>query len=251
MVRLGPPRDAAAGRRGDGAAAAAVPQSRDKIFASHHRVCDLRVVHGARLPRRPVAAVDLALEARGPRWGWGCGAAAAGGRVAAPTRPGGADRPRDKNHRHWWIGFSTGSHASMRDDLRCYYLLYGARYVAGFISVYFEPRRKDYVEMQLHHVVTVAVVAISCVRRAGLMKCDAAAAPDVDRSRTRVAAAAPDVDSPRGDGSRRRRGRVLDSPWRRGDDERARARARALGCFDRGVGRFIHITRPREQMLSG
>mmetsp|Transcript_26561 Transcript_26561/g.81677 ORF Transcript_26561/g.81677 Transcript_26561/m.81677 type:complete len:331 (+) Transcript_26561:952-1944(+) len=63
--------------------------------------------------------------------------------------------------KHWWIGFSTGSHASMRDDLRCYYLLYGARYVAGFISVYFEPRRKDYVEMQLHHVVTVAVVAIS------------------------------------------------------------------------------------------
>ena len=63
--------------------------------------------------------------------------------------------------KHWWIGFSSGSHAAMRDDLRCYYLLYGARYVQGALSVLLEPKRKDFVEMQLHHVVTVAVVAIS------------------------------------------------------------------------------------------
>mmetsp|Transcript_3766 Transcript_3766/g.11151 ORF Transcript_3766/g.11151 Transcript_3766/m.11151 type:complete len:349 (+) Transcript_3766:176-1222(+) len=63
--------------------------------------------------------------------------------------------------KHWWIGFSSGSHAAMRDDLRCYYLLYGARYVQAGVSVILEPKRKDFVEMMLHHAVTVAVVAIS------------------------------------------------------------------------------------------
>lgn len=63
--------------------------------------------------------------------------------------------------KHWWIDFSSGSHALMRNDLRCYYLLYGARYVQGGLSVLLEPKRKDFVEMVLHHVVTVAVVAIS------------------------------------------------------------------------------------------
>ena len=63
--------------------------------------------------------------------------------------------------KHWWIDFSSGSHAAMRDDLRCYYLLYGARYVQGAISVLLEPKRKDFLEMQLHHLVTVAVVWIS------------------------------------------------------------------------------------------
>ena len=63
--------------------------------------------------------------------------------------------------RHWWIGFSSGSHAAMRSDLRCYYLLYGARYVQSCVSVLLEPKRKDFLEMQLHHIVTVAVVCIS------------------------------------------------------------------------------------------
>lgn len=63
--------------------------------------------------------------------------------------------------KHWWIGFAEGGHEVMRDDLRCYYLLYGARYVAGFVNVFLEPKRKDFVEMLLHHAVTVAVVAIS------------------------------------------------------------------------------------------
>ena len=63
--------------------------------------------------------------------------------------------------KHWWIGFSSGAHAAMRDDLRCYYLLYGARYVQSCVSVLLEPRRKDFLEMQLHHIVTVAVVCIS------------------------------------------------------------------------------------------
>ena len=63
--------------------------------------------------------------------------------------------------KHWWIGFADGGHEVMRDDLRCYYLLYGARYVAGFVNVLLEPKRKDFVEMLLHHAVTVAVVGIS------------------------------------------------------------------------------------------
>eukprot|EP00630_Chrysocystis_fragilis_P004112 CAMPEP_0197400150 /NCGR_PEP_ID=MMETSP1165-20131217/16410_1 /TAXON_ID=284809 /ORGANISM="Chrysocystis fragilis, Strain CCMP3189" /LENGTH=323 /DNA_ID=CAMNT_0042926197 /DNA_START=18 /DNA_END=989 /DNA_ORIENTATION=+ len=63
--------------------------------------------------------------------------------------------------KHWWIGFSTGEHSIMRDDLRCYYLLYGARYAQGTLTVLLEPKRKDFVEMVLHHLVTVAVVAIS------------------------------------------------------------------------------------------
>ena len=63
--------------------------------------------------------------------------------------------------KHWWIDFDKGGHEVMRDDLRCYYLLYGARYVAGFVNVLLEPKRKDFVEMLLHHAVTVAVVGIS------------------------------------------------------------------------------------------
>jgi len=63
----------------------------------------------------------------------------------------------------WWQGFSTGAHLTMRDDLRCYYLLYGARYAQGFVSVFLEKRRKDFFEMQIHHAVTVAVVSLSYV----------------------------------------------------------------------------------------
>lgn len=61
----------------------------------------------------------------------------------------------------WWIDFSSGTHSLMRNDLRCYYLLYGARYFQGAVSVLLEPKRKDFVEMVIHHLVTVAVVAIS------------------------------------------------------------------------------------------
>lgn len=63
--------------------------------------------------------------------------------------------------KHWWIDFQSGQHSLMRDDLRCYYLLYGARYVQGAVSVMLEHKRKDFLEMQIHHVVTVAVVFIS------------------------------------------------------------------------------------------
>lgn len=63
----------------------------------------------------------------------------------------------------WWIGFAEGGHEVMRADLRCYYISYAARYVQGVVSVLLEPKRKDFVEMLLHHIVTVLVSYISYV----------------------------------------------------------------------------------------
>lgn len=64
---------------------------------------------------------------------------------------------------NWWIGFADpgAPHALMRDDLRCYYLLYTARYMQNLVSVLLEPKRKDFVEMCIHHLVTVIVAGIS------------------------------------------------------------------------------------------
>jgi len=64
---------------------------------------------------------------------------------------------------NWWIGFAEpdAPHALMRDDLRCYYLLYTGRYLQCIISVLLEPKRKDFVEMCIHHTVTVVVCLIS------------------------------------------------------------------------------------------
>lgn len=63
----------------------------------------------------------------------------------------------------WWIDFENGSHLAMRSDLRCYYLMYIARYMQGIVSVLLEPKRKDFFAMILHHVVTVLVIYISYV----------------------------------------------------------------------------------------
>jgi len=61
----------------------------------------------------------------------------------------------------WWIGFAEGGHEVMRADLRCYYLMYAARYFQGGISVFLEHKRKDFLEMQIHHWTTVALIYIS------------------------------------------------------------------------------------------
>jgi len=63
----------------------------------------------------------------------------------------------------WWTGFADGGHEVMRADLRCYYIMYIARYFQAIISVLIEPKRKDFVEMLVHHVVTVVVIYISYV----------------------------------------------------------------------------------------
>eukprot|EP01062_Namystynia_karyoxenos_P010145 TRINITY_DN13593_c0_g1_i1.p1 TRINITY_DN13593_c0_g1~~TRINITY_DN13593_c0_g1_i1.p1 ORF type:complete len:331 (+),score=84.97 TRINITY_DN13593_c0_g1_i1:77-1069(+) len=49
----------------------------------------------------------------------------------------------------------------LRDDLRCYYIMYCSRYIQGGISVLLEHRRKDFIEMCIHHWVTVILVALS------------------------------------------------------------------------------------------
>jgi len=63
--------------------------------------------------------------------------------------------------KNWWIDFHSGSHSVMRDDMRCYYIMYAARYLQGVLSVFIEHRRKDFIEMQVHHWATVIVVCLS------------------------------------------------------------------------------------------
>jgi len=64
---------------------------------------------------------------------------------------------------NWWIGYADGGHEIMRTDLRCYYILYVARYSQGLVSLLLEPRRKDFLEMLIHHAVTVIVIYISYI----------------------------------------------------------------------------------------
>ena len=67
----------------------------------------------------------------------------------------------------WWDGFAetdaTGRslHSYMTDALAGYYILYAARYLQGAVSVCLEHKRKDFVEMQIHHLVTFLLVVIS------------------------------------------------------------------------------------------
>lgn len=61
----------------------------------------------------------------------------------------------------WWIGWRDGAHEAMRSDLRCYYLAYAARYFQGGVSGFLEHKRKDFLEMQIHHWTTVSVIYIS------------------------------------------------------------------------------------------
>lgn len=61
----------------------------------------------------------------------------------------------------WWIGYVDGGHEVMRADMRCYYILYMSRYAQSIVSVFIEPRRKDFVEMLIHHSATIFVTFIS------------------------------------------------------------------------------------------
>ena len=60
----------------------------------------------------------------------------------------------------WWI-HKLEKQPMQTDAVWCFYILYFTRYVQAGISVTMEHRRKDFVEMMAHHVVTAAVVAIS------------------------------------------------------------------------------------------
>ena len=65
----------------------------------------------------------------------------------------------------WWTGgpSTRGGDArmTMRNDFRVFYLLYCARYIAGLISVFMEHKRKDFLEMVIHHLATALLVAAS------------------------------------------------------------------------------------------
>jgi len=62
---------------------------------------------------------------------------------------------------NWWKGFDSGDHLIMRSDLRCFYILYAARYIQAAVTVLLEPKRKDFLEMMVHHIVTIGVVYVS------------------------------------------------------------------------------------------
>merc|ERR1719277_605494 len=61
----------------------------------------------------------------------------------------------------WWEGFLDPRSSLMRVDIQCYYFLYMGRYAQAVISVLLEPKRKDFLEMLVHHIVTITVIPIS------------------------------------------------------------------------------------------
>lgn len=63
----------------------------------------------------------------------------------------------------WWMGIKDGTRFLMRADLRCFYIMYMARYCQAAVSVLLEPKRKDFIEMMIHHIVTVIVIFASYV----------------------------------------------------------------------------------------
>ena len=68
--------------------------------------------------------------------------------------------------REQWLWPSTEwwpiEQATMSNSLRCWYLLDAARYTASLISlIYFEHKRKDFIQMFVHHVVTVVITVLS------------------------------------------------------------------------------------------
>lgn len=61
----------------------------------------------------------------------------------------------------WWAGYADGR-LVMRNDVRCYYILYASRYAQMSVSLLFlEKRRKDFLQMLIHHVVTLLLTALS------------------------------------------------------------------------------------------
>jgi hypothetical protein len=59
----------------------------------------------------------------------------------------------------WWA--DQPDNRSIADDARFFYILYAARYMQNMVMVELETRRKDYLEMQIHHAVTVALIMLS------------------------------------------------------------------------------------------
>ena len=74
----------------------------------------------------------------------------------------------------WWTTAAvvTGTVERMPRDVTCFYVAYCARYLQALVSVFLEPRRKDFYEMVVHHSVTVMLIYLSFVageNRVGLV----------------------------------------------------------------------------------
>jgi len=67
--------------------------------------------------------------------------------------------------RLWWEGKFVGTSASGHDiitpSFKFFYLLYGGRYLAQLLSVFIEPKRKDFLQMVIHHSATAVLVPLS------------------------------------------------------------------------------------------
>ena len=65
----------------------------------------------------------------------------------------------------WWKGRDTEGKLIVPLNMAetTFYVAYAARYFAFFINVFLEPKRKDFWEMQIHHVTTVVLVYVSFV----------------------------------------------------------------------------------------
>lgn len=63
--------------------------------------------------------------------------------------------------KHWWIGKLQGSHEFITPSFKFFYLLYGGRYLAQLITIFIEPKRKDFLIQVLHHSTTAVLVPLS------------------------------------------------------------------------------------------
>ena len=64
--------------------------------------------------------------------------------------------------RMWWEGKQNStSHLMVTPSVKFMYQLYGGRYVSNLVHVLIEPRKKDFVEMVLHHATTALLCPLS------------------------------------------------------------------------------------------
>ena len=61
----------------------------------------------------------------------------------------------------WWEGKLEGEHWMISPPLKFMYLLYAGRYLAQLVTVFIEPKRKDFWEMVIHHSATTILVSLS------------------------------------------------------------------------------------------
>ena len=69
----------------------------------------------------------------------------------------------------WWEGYYiNNSHSIIQIDLSLYYILYVARYVQATIFCLIDPKKKDFIQMCIHHIVTILLISLSyevkCIR---------------------------------------------------------------------------------------